>query len=75
MTMEDPQAALDVAVTVAIDRAERLPADSSESIRPDPISSARERTATALTVWDGPAAVSLKASRKRMSDGCRCRTR
>lgn len=31
MSMEDPQAALDVAVTVAIDRAERLPADSSEA--------------------------------------------
>ncbi|MNI63843.1 hypothetical protein D3C73_1192490 [compost metagenome] len=47
-------------------------AEMRESILPAPISSARDRTAKALTVPDWPAAVSLKDSRNRTSEAWRC---
>ena len=51
------------------------PAESRESIRPAPISSALDSTARALTVPDRPASVSRNDSRNRRSEACICRIR
>ena len=50
-------------------------AESIESIRPEPISSDRDSTPTAQTVWAAPAAVSRNASRNFTSEACRWRMR